>query len=52
LEWLFNKPNLFWPLTGYIESGGYRKIGNNWFIAHEHVSVPVDLQTGKANFIQ
>jgi ketosteroid isomerase-like protein len=29
---------------------GYRKIGNNWLIALEHVSVPVDLKTGKANF--
>jgi len=26
---------------------GYRKIGSNWLIAHEHVSVPVDLETGK-----
>lgn len=31
---------------------GYRKIGNKWLIALEHVSVPVDLKTGKANFIQ
>lgn len=30
---------------------GYRKIGNNWLIALEHVSVPIDLKTGKANFI-
>ena len=27
---------------------GYRKIGGNWFIVLEHVSVPVDLKTGKA----
>jgi ketosteroid isomerase-like protein len=26
---------------------GYRKIGGNWLIVHEHVSVPVDLATGK-----
>jgi len=28
---------------------GYRKIGGNWLIAMEHVSVPVDLKTGKAS---
>jgi uncharacterized protein (TIGR02246 family) len=28
---------------------GYRKIGGNWLIALEHVSVPVDLKTGKAD---
>jgi ketosteroid isomerase-like protein len=27
---------------------GYRKIAGNWLIALEHVSVPVDLATGKA----
>jgi ketosteroid isomerase-like protein len=26
---------------------GYRKIGSNWLIVLEHVSVPVDLATGK-----
>ncbi len=26
---------------------GYRKIGGNWLIVLEHVSVPVDLSTGK-----
>jgi ketosteroid isomerase-like protein len=26
---------------------GYRKIGGNWLIVLEHVSVPVDLETGK-----
>jgi ketosteroid isomerase-like protein len=26
---------------------GYRKIGGNWLIAHEHISVPVDFTTGK-----
>jgi uncharacterized protein (TIGR02246 family) len=25
----------------------YRKINGNWLIVHEHVSVPVDLDTGK-----
>ena len=28
---------------------GYRKIGDNWLIALEHISVPVDLATGKAS---
>jgi ketosteroid isomerase-like protein len=27
---------------------GYRKIGGNWLITLEHISVPVDLATGKA----
>jgi len=27
---------------------GYRKIGDDWLIALEHVSMPVDLATGKA----
>jgi ketosteroid isomerase-like protein len=27
----------------------YRKIGGKWLIVHEHISVPVDLQTGKAD---
>jgi hypothetical protein len=26
---------------------GYRKVGGDWLIALEHVSVPVDLATGK-----
>ena len=26
---------------------GYRKVNGRWLIAHEHVSVPVDLETGK-----
>lgn len=25
---------------------GYRKIGGNWLIVHEHISVPVDFSTG------
>jgi len=29
---------------------GYRKIGDNWLIALEHVSIPVDLRTGQADF--
>jgi len=29
---------------------GYRKIGGNWMIVLEHVSVPVDLKTGMADF--
>ena len=28
---------------------GYRKTGGNWLIILEHISVPVDLTTGKAN---
>jgi len=26
----------------------YRKIGGQWHVVHEHVSVPADLETGKA----
>ncbi len=26
----------------------WRKIGGQWLLVHDHVSVPVDLQTGKA----
>src|SRR5207249_445025 len=29
---------------------GYRKIGRDWFIVLEHVSVPIDLATGKPDF--
>ena len=29
---------------------GYRKIGDNWLIVLEHVSVPVDVKTGRADF--
>jgi ketosteroid isomerase-like protein len=28
---------------------GYRKTAGKWLIAHEHISVPVDLATGKAD---
>jgi len=31
-------------------SDGYRKISGKWLIAHVHISVPVDLPTGKADF--
>ncbi|MBV9075592.1 MAG: nuclear transport factor 2 family protein, partial [Acidobacteria bacterium] len=27
----------------------YRKSGDKWLIVHEHVSVPVDLDSGKAD---
>lgn len=27
----------------------YRKIGGRWYIVHEHVSVPVNIQTGQAD---
>jgi len=29
----------------------YRKIGGRWLIVHEHVSVPVDLATGKPDLM-
>ena len=29
---------------------GYRKIAGNWLIVLEHISVPVDLKTGQADF--
>jgi ketosteroid isomerase-like protein len=46
-------------LTGTMSNGtpvdmwmrwtsGYRKIGGRWYALHDHVSVPVDLATGKA----
>ena len=28
----------------------YRKINGKWLVVHEHVSVPVDLETGKPDF--
>jgi ketosteroid isomerase-like protein len=31
-----------------LVTDGYRKIGGKWLIALEHVSIPVDLRTGKA----
>jgi ketosteroid isomerase-like protein len=30
-------------------TNGYRKLNGKWLISHEHVSVPVDLRTGKAD---
>ncbi len=30
-------------------TNGYRKLNGKWLISHEHVSVPVDLSTGKAD---
>jgi ketosteroid isomerase-like protein len=29
---------------------GYRKVGGNWRITHEHGSVPIDMETDKALF--
>lgn len=29
-------------------TSGYRKLGGRWYAIHDHVSVPVDLATGKA----
>jgi ketosteroid isomerase-like protein len=29
---------------------GFQKIDGKWLIVHEHVSVPVDLNTGMADF--
>jgi ketosteroid isomerase-like protein len=29
-------------------TSGFRKINGRWFDVHDHISVPVDLQTGKA----
>jgi len=26
----------------------FRKIGGNWLIAHDHVSVPLDVESGRA----
>jgi ketosteroid isomerase-like protein len=31
-------------------SDGYRKIDGQWLIAMEHISVPVDIKTGKPDF--
>ena len=37
------------PIDRWVRvTDGYRKIGGNWLIAHEHISVPVDFKTGKA----
>lgn len=31
-------------------TSGLQKIHGRWFIVHDHVSVPVDFETGKAVF--
>lgn len=28
----------------------YERINGNWLIVHEHVSVPIDMSTGKPDF--
>ena len=36
------------PVDRWVRvTDGYRKIGGNWLIALEHISVPVDFRTGK-----
>lgn len=36
------------PVDRWVRvTDGYRKIGDHWLIAHEHISVPVDWRTGK-----
>jgi len=37
--------------AAYRVTDGYRKINGKWLIVHEHVSVPVDLETGKAELL-
>jgi ketosteroid isomerase-like protein len=29
---------------------GYRKTDGRWLVVHEHVSVPIDMESGKALF--
>ena len=37
------------PVDRWVRvTDGYRKVGGRWLIAMEHISVPVDLATGKA----
>ena len=37
-----------WPIDLTVRlTDVYRKINGNWLIVHEHVSVPVDLNTNK-----
>jgi ketosteroid isomerase-like protein len=37
------------PVDRWVRvTDGYRKIGGKWLIVMEHISVPVDLKTGKA----
>lgn len=36
------------PVDRWVRvTDGFRKIGGEWLIAHEHISVPVDFRTGK-----
>jgi ketosteroid isomerase-like protein len=38
------------PVDRWVRvTGGYRKVGGKWLIALEHISVPVNLATGKAS---
>ena len=38
------------PVDRWVRvTDGFRKIGGKWFIVLEHISVPVDLRTGKAD---
>ncbi len=34
----------------YRVTNGFKKINGTWLISHEHVSDPVDMETGKAMF--
>ncbi len=34
----------------YRTTNGFKKINGKWLITHEHVSDPVDMETGKAMF--
>ncbi len=38
------KIDMWWRATA-----GYRKIDDSWMITHEHMSVPFDVQSGKAS---
>ncbi|HEY6901716.1 MAG TPA: nuclear transport factor 2 family protein [Puia sp.] len=39
------------PVDRWVRvTDGYRKVEGKWLIAMEHISVPVDLATGKASF--
>jgi len=38
------KIDMWWRATA-----GYRKIDDRWMITHEHMSVPFDVQSGKAS---
>ena len=38
-------------IDGWIRvTVGYRKTGGKWLVTHEHVSMPIDMKTGKAPF--